>query len=524
MADYYPLIARAVQGLSDPSPAMRGAVYDRARAALMDQLRSLDPPLSDEDIDREGAALDDAIMRVEADYAPPAAAPLPAAHAAPEPYPEEEPFDNEEPYADEERFAGPERYPEAEPQPAPQPRFEPYPEAEALPQPEPRLAAAGVALAKPSAAPGAAEGRELSPFTVPPSRRQPAYDDLVDSGSTVRLTNGRRSALREAQDASDSPDAPDTRAASGGERTGSDRTGRETTQPPGARARPRIDPKTERTGGGRARIAIIAGALAAVIGAIAATALSLRDDPVDLVAQAPTAAVESPAPVEDGKVVERIGGEPAPAAPPSGQAGGLASPTAPPPAVGGAQEGIAVAQRAVLYEEDPLNPQGQPRAGAGRAVWQLDPGGQGEPVVRATVEIPEPELRLVLLIRRNLDPTLPASHTIDLTFETGTLESRRVRDIGLLQLKDEETIRGAPVAGLPVPVRDNLFLIGLSNLPRDIERNTTLLTERNWIDLPIRLASGQRAILSFEKGTSGDRILDEAFATWEASGVQTSGN
>lgn len=487
MADYYPLIARAVQGLSDSSPAMRSAVYDRARAALMDQLRSLDPPLSDEDIDREGAALDAAILRVEADYAPaPDAYPEP--DAAPQPYPAPDA------YREAEAHPEPERVPQATPY-TPQP----YPEAD--PDAGGARGTESGALSKASPASAEAEGR--SRFTVPPSRRRPAYDDLVDNDAAVRPAT-RPGALRRG--------------------TEDESGGRETTQPPGARARPRIDPKSERPSGGRARIAIIAGALAVVIGAIAATALSLREDPAELVALAPPAGAESPAAVEDGKIAERVGGEPAPALAPGGQPVGLVGSTPPPAVGGGAQEGIAVAQRAVLYEEDPLNPQGQPRAGAGRAVWQLEPGGQGEPVVRATIEIPEPELRLVMLIRRNLDPTLPASHTIDLSFETGGLESRRVRDIGLLQIKDEETIRGAPVAGLPVPVRDNLFLIGLSNLPRDIERNTTLLTERNWIDLPIRLASGQRAILSFEKGTSGDRILDEAFATWESSGVRTSGN
>ena len=67
MADYYPLIARAVDGLSDGSPAMRSAIYERARTALIEQLRSLDPPLAEADIERERVALDDAIARVEAE-------------------------------------------------------------------------------------------------------------------------------------------------------------------------------------------------------------------------------------------------------------------------------------------------------------------------------------------------------------------------------------------------------------------------------------------------------------------------
>ena len=48
-----------------------------------------------------------------------------------------------------------------------------------------------------------------------------------------------------------------------------------------------------------------------------------------------------------------------------------------------------------------------------------------------------------------------------------------------------------------------------------MERNTELFVRRNWIDLPVRMASGQRAILSFEKGASGDQILTDAFSQWQ---------
>ncbi len=53
MADFHPILARAIAGLTDKSPEARRAVYDRARAALLSQLRSLDPPLSAADITRE---------------------------------------------------------------------------------------------------------------------------------------------------------------------------------------------------------------------------------------------------------------------------------------------------------------------------------------------------------------------------------------------------------------------------------------------------------------------------------------
>ena len=177
-------------------------------------------------------------------------------------------------------------------------------------------------------------------------------------------------------------------------------------------------------------------------------------------------------------------------------------------------------QRAVFYEEDPANPQ-TPKAQVGRVTWRLEDvnPGQGQPLERAvtaTIEIPDAGLNMRMVLRRNLDTTLPASHTVELTFTTreGDL-TRVIRDVGLLQFKDEEAARGTPVAGLPVPVRENLFLIGLSNLQVDVARNTQLFVRRNWIDLPVRMASGQRAILSFEKGASGNQILNDAFSQWQ---------
>jgi hypothetical protein len=153
-------------------------------------------------------------------------------------------------------------------------------------------------------------------------------------------------------------------------------------------------------------------------------------------------------------------------------------------------------------------------------VWRLEDvnAGQGQPLERAVsanVDIVDAGLTMKMVLRRNLDTTLPASHTVELSFTTRAGDSGRViRDVGLLQFKNEEAARGTPVAGLPVPVRENLFLIGLSNLAGDVERNTELLVRRNWIDLPVRMASGQRAILSFEKGASGDQVLTSAFGQW----------
>ena len=49
-------------------------------------------------------------------------------------------------------------------------------------------------------------------------------------------------------------------------------------------------------------------------------------------------------------------------------------------------------------------------------------------------------LSLNLLLRRNQDQTLPASHTVELAFTTPPGDpSRAVRNVGLLQFKNEET-------------------------------------------------------------------------------------
>jgi len=69
MADYYPLIARAVAGLEKNSGENRRALYERARAALLAQLRGLTPALDESDITRERLALEESIRKVEAESA-----------------------------------------------------------------------------------------------------------------------------------------------------------------------------------------------------------------------------------------------------------------------------------------------------------------------------------------------------------------------------------------------------------------------------------------------------------------------
>jgi hypothetical protein len=70
MADYYSLITRAVAGLDPDEPGeSRRALYKRARAALLAQLRTINPPFTEAEIRREQLALEEAVRRVEGEAA-----------------------------------------------------------------------------------------------------------------------------------------------------------------------------------------------------------------------------------------------------------------------------------------------------------------------------------------------------------------------------------------------------------------------------------------------------------------------
>src|ERR1700692_1035700 len=74
MADYYPLIARAISGLDPSAPGeSRRALYERARAAviapLTAHLPSAHPPLSEPKIPRERLSLEEAVRKVESEAA-----------------------------------------------------------------------------------------------------------------------------------------------------------------------------------------------------------------------------------------------------------------------------------------------------------------------------------------------------------------------------------------------------------------------------------------------------------------------
>ncbi|MBD8906763.1 histidine kinase [Methylorubrum zatmanii] len=484
MADYYPLLARALDALPDRSPALRRAVYDRARSALIAQLRSLDPPVPEADIDLERQALDTAIQRLETEYEPATASKEP--EVAPPQIPSPAPAEplRPEPLVPEPL---PPTLPEPEPPQAvdkpPQAAEEPHRAATASPVLPPASVPAGFL---PDAPPANAETpAETLPFMPPP--RRPRLDEAPKSETP--------------DGAVPSAEPPAEGAASEANGHGEAVNGRQ---------RPRIDVVTPTEGRSRLlRNLFVGGVLAVVIGLIAVAAFFLRDQPSDL--QQSAAEQGAPAEAPDAKFSDRVGGEhhEAEARPKP------ASPGAVP-----AQPEVTVSQRAILYEENQSDPRAQPISTGGQAIWRVEAvnGEQGQPLqtaLRTSVEFPDAGLTLTMTMRKNLDATLPASHTIELAFTNSDSGAKRiVQNIGLLQLKDEESARGSPVSGLPVRVRDNLFLIGLSSLKSDIDRNTDLLLHKNWLDLAVTYTNGQRAVISFEKGNAGAQAMQNAFAQW----------
>jgi hypothetical protein len=179
-------------------------------------------------------------------------------------------------------------------------------------------------------------------------------------------------------------------------------------------------------------------------------------------------------------------------------------------------------QRAVLYDEDPTNPQGKQYVGS--VIWRTDQvkasGTQTANIaVRAEIEIPGRKLRVTISFLRNTDASLPASHTAELAFNLPQdFAGGGIGNVPGVLMKSNEQARGTPLAGHAVKVTDGrkaLFLVGLSNIDTERSRNVQFLKERSWFDVPMVYVNQRRAILAIEKGDPGKQAFGTAFAAWE---------
>jgi hypothetical protein len=174
-------------------------------------------------------------------------------------------------------------------------------------------------------------------------------------------------------------------------------------------------------------------------------------------------------------------------------------------------------QRAVLYEED-LSAKGQQYSGS--VTWRIEQiktsGGPDDIAVHADIDIADRNFKMSLSLRRNVDQSLPASHTLELKFRVPPdFAGGGIASVPGILVKSNEQARGTPLGGLVVKVSDGFFLTGLSMVDR--ERNVRLLLEQKWFDIPIVYSNQRRAILAVEKGSAGEQAFKTAFSFWEQS-------
>jgi len=278
--------------------------------------------------------------------------------------------------------------------------------------------------------------------------------------------------------------------------------------PPRGRAPEELyeEPRPPRSYRGLARLAVVLIILAGLMATVSwqwSNIMGLYDFVSHMRAK-PTQTAQAPAP--EPKFSGRVPQEQSPAqqTPPASSTPQQNTPT--------------VAQRVVLYEEDPNNPQG--RQYVGSAIWRTETVSPGsglapELEVRADITIPDKNMTVTWTLRRNTDQALPASHTIEIMFNLPPdFPGGGIANVPGVLMKDSEQARGVPLAGLAVKVTNGFFLIGLSAVDTDVQHNIDLLKNRPWFDIPIVYNNGGRAILALEKGPPGDRAFADAFAAW----------
>jgi hypothetical protein len=525
MADYYPLIARAIAGLDPNAPGeSRRALYERARTALIAQLRSVQPPLSESEITRERLSLEEAVRKVESEAAqrareasrpgggdafrranarPPESAGPPG---TPRPRPPSQGPSREArpPLGQDEQRPPRNLRADAPPPGAPRPQPPQIPMQDAgLPPPPPRERGGG-----------ARRGPDNGPQPPQPPGMRGFRDIAADADDLGRAAAQANRAARKTYANVPSPSPEFDRLEPSMENRGADpdapysydesleEADRYAPQPP-SRDRPRLSQDRDREPKKSARAAavfpfksaIAVGIVLILVGAGILWGRSVVTAVSGLFKF--SSVVEAPkdpaAPQSRPKIPDRVG-QPS-------------------------SENVApVAQRVVLYDEDPSDPKGKQYVGS--VIWRTEPikaSGNQKPdvAVRADIEIPDRKFKMTMSFRRNTDTSLPASHTAELTFILPQdFSGGGVGNVPGILMKSNEQARGTPLAGLAVKVTDGFFLVGLSNVDSDRGRNLQLLKERSWFDVPLVYVNQRRAIIAIEKGAPGERAFNDAFALW----------
>lgn len=410
MADYYPLLSRAIAGMVGKPASDRIAIYARAREALERQLRGFEPSLAEQDIRTELDSLEATIARVEAENA---------------------------------ILVQPEH--DAEPAPVGNLVDAPDPADETPPD-------------------GSADASAELPATVPDA----------------------------------TPDATDTRPV---------------IEPT---LRPRMPQRREDDGRGKP-LALFAGIAIVAMLVMGLVALTRNESPKPPAAPPVISAQGgSDSSKTEGRLVDpspKSDVAQAPASPPRTIEAAKTTPATPETKPALPVMAPSTISRAFMVLEVQA---GSPNQFEGRANWTFapDPGLKGEKALRALIEFPAGNLGVDFSIARNKDAALNASHTVMVIFEPKNgMES--IREMSTVEWRERESQTGAVLAGIIVPVQDNVFMIGLDRSDATRDRNLDLLRTQKWMVFEIRFANGRRGAILVEKGTGGDKAINDALAEWK---------
>ncbi len=174
-----------------------------------------------------------------------------------------------------------------------------------------------------------------------------------------------------------------------------------------------------------------------------------------------------------------------------------------------------------LYEE--RLGQSVPTAISGSVTWSLQEeageNGKPEPTVQAQINVPERGLSALMTFKRNADPSLPASHLVEIVFSLPpNFEGGAIDSVQRIAMKTTEQDRGNPLIAVPAKITDDFHMIALNDFPEARATNLELLRTRNWIDMPVTYRNGRRALLTLEKGQAGTDAFNKAIQAWNALG------
>lgn len=159
---------------------------------------------------------------------------------------------------------------------------------------------------------------------------------------------------------------------------------------------------------------------------------------------------------------------------------------------------------------------------SGTVEWSKGTDEMGQPTLIGKANIPARNLGVNVLIRKNADPTLPASHLMEINFTVSdSFIGGAISGLPGVLLKNEELMQGTPLVGASARVVGNSFLFALSSSPADETTNKDLLTSRKWIDLAIIYATGKKAIITLEKDDKAEALFNDVFNAWSGKSATT---